>query len=190
MKNMKKIIAILLSVSAMTMSAVAFADATYNADTNTAALADTITGASEGDQLTVVIVPKNEVPTSDNIYYINQGAFGDEFSAILAEMKLKAGDAFSTTTYEVRIGGTKADGEYTVQTFAFEGGSVLYGDANADGEVLANDATRIIQYRAGADVEIDLVASDANDDGEVLANDATRIIQYRAGADVTLGPVA
>ena len=65
--------------------------------------------------------------------------------------------------------------------------SVLYGDADGDGEVGTPDAARILQYLTGWDVTIDLVAADADGDGEVGTPDAARILQYLTGWDVTLG---
>ena len=65
--------------------------------------------------------------------------------------------------------------------------AVIYGDANGDGEVNTQDASRILQYCAGWDVAIDAAAADANGDGDVNTQDASRILQYCAGWDVTLG---
>lgn len=65
--------------------------------------------------------------------------------------------------------------------------SVVYGDADGDGEVTANDAAVILQSIAGHDVTIDSVAAEVDADGEVTANDAATILQFIAGYDVTLG---
>ena len=65
--------------------------------------------------------------------------------------------------------------------------SVIYGDADGDGEVTANDAAVILQSIAGHDVTIDSVAAEVDADGEVTANDAATILQFIAGYDVTLG---
>ncbi len=66
-------------------------------------------------------------------------------------------------------------------------GSICYGDANGDGKVNGKDATRLMQYLAGWDVEIDQSAADVNGDSKVNGKDATRLMQYLAGWDVTLG---
>lgn len=65
--------------------------------------------------------------------------------------------------------------------------SVIYGDADGDGEVTAADAAVILQYVAGWDVAVDSVAADVDADGEVTAADAATILQYVAGWDVVLG---
>ena len=64
---------------------------------------------------------------------------------------------------------------------------IKYGDANGDGVVNGTDATLLLQYAAGWNVEIDRVAADANCDGTVNGNDATLLLQYAAGWNVTLG---
>lgn len=63
----------------------------------------------------------------------------------------------------------------------------LFGDINGDGKVNGKDATRLMQYLAGWDVEIDQSAADVNGDGKINGKDATRMMQYLAGWDVTLG---
>ena len=193
MKNLKKILIAAMSIAAIAMSTTAFAatEATYNADTKTAALT-----LAEGDvtatsgQMTVVVVPKTFGADSGaaDIYYINQEEFGTKFAEILANMGLKG--EITPAEYEVRIGG---ENMASVAKFNFkaEGGTVImYGDANNDGEIAAGDAARILQYLAKWNVEINLEAADANGDGEVAAGDAARILQYLARWDVTLGPIS
>ncbi len=61
------------------------------------------------------------------------------------------------------------------------------GDVNADGKVDRKDLSRLAQYFARWDVEINTVASDANGDGNVDRKDLSRLAQYFARWDVTLG---
>lgn len=190
MKKFKKILVAAMSIAAIAMSTTAFAatTATYDKSSQTAALtlAEGDVSATSG-QMTVVVVPKTFGASSEatEIYYINQEEFGTKFAEILANMGLK-GD-IDPAGYEVRIGGENMD---SVATFAFkvDGGNIIYGDANGDGFVRTNDATRVLQYTAGKVVQINLDNADANGDGFVRTNDATRILQYTAGKDVTLGP--
>ena len=65
--------------------------------------------------------------------------------------------------------------------------SAIVGDANGDGEVNGMDATLLLQYAAGWDVEVNEAAADVNGDGSVDGMDATLLLQYAAGWDVTLG---
>lgn len=62
--------------------------------------------------------------------------------------------------------------------------AVVAGDANYDGRVSVRDASRILQYVAGWNVEIDEVAADVVNDGVVNNLDAARILQYLAGWNV------
>lgn len=191
MKNLKKILIAAMSIAAIAMSTTAFAatEATYNADTKTAALT-----LAEGDvtatsgQMTVVVVPKTFGADSGaaDIYYINQEEFGTKFAEILANMGLKG--EITPAEYEVRIGG---ENMASVAKFDFKvdsGTVIVYGDANGDGRIRANDASRVLQYLAKWDVEINLKNADANGDGRIRANDASRILQYLAKWDVILGP--
>ena len=60
------------------------------------------------------------------------------------------------------------------------------GDINGDGKVNAKDATRLFQYIAGWNVEINEKALDTNGDGKVNAKDATRLFQSVAGWKVEI----
>ena len=63
----------------------------------------------------------------------------------------------------------------------------VYGDVNSDGKVDRKDLTRLAQYFARWNVEIDNAAADANGDGKVDRKDLTRLAQYFARWDVVLG---
>ena len=62
----------------------------------------------------------------------------------------------------------------------------LKGDVNGDGIVNNRDATRLMQYLAGWDVEVVEAALDVNGDGVINNRDATRLMQYLAGWDVEI----
>ena len=68
-------------------------------------------------------------------------------------------------------------------------GTILYGDANSDGNVNAIDLALMQQYVAGWTVTLNMTAADANGDGNVNAIDLALLQQYVAGWTVTLGPV-
>ena len=79
-------------------------------------------------------------------------------------------------------------------TVTFEGKKAYFnvkvlapGDANADGAVDGKDATLLLQYAAGWDVEIAAIAANVNNDNAIDGKDATLLLQYAAGWDVTLG---
>ncbi|MCR5782503.1 MAG: sortase [Clostridia bacterium] len=64
---------------------------------------------------------------------------------------------------------------------------ILYGDVYKDGKVDGRDATRLLQYFAKWDVEINEEAADCWPDGKIDGRDATRILQYLAKWPVVLG---
>lgn len=78
------------------------------------------------------------------------------------------------------------NGSITVSSSGISEEDYLPGDVNHDGKVNTKDATLIIQYYAGWDIELDLTASDVTGDGKVNTKDATLINQYYAGWDVKL----
>lgn len=61
------------------------------------------------------------------------------------------------------------------------------GDANGDGAADGRDATLLLQYAAGWDVQIKSRPADANGDGTVDGRDATLLLQHAAGWNVKLG---
>ncbi len=190
MKNMKKIIAVLMSLTAITMTTSAFAaegkgTATYDEGAVTLSAEGLPTDANT--QLTVVIVPTGlgeKAITSGDIYYINQGAAGEEFNAIIAEMKVKDGADFATNTYEVRIGGALTDDYYVYTITGEEAEEILYGDVNGNGSVNALDVRDLKRHLASwegyeADV-LNMAAADVNGNGSANALDVRDIKRHLA----------
>ena len=58
------------------------------------------------------------------------------------------------------------------------------GDINHDGKLNNRDATRLLQYLAGWEVEADERYLDVNNDNKVNNRDATRLLQYLAGWEI------
>ncbi len=63
----------------------------------------------------------------------------------------------------------------------------LVGDVNSDGKVDRKDLSRLAQYFARWQVEVDMVAADTNGDGNVDRKDLSRLAQFFARWDVELG---
>ena len=61
---------------------------------------------------------------------------------------------------------------------------VIPGDINDDGKLTNRDATRLLQYLAGWEVEADERYLDVNNDNKVNNRDATRLLQYLAGWEI------
>lgn len=84
-------------------------------------------------------------------------------------------------------------GKQTV-TISFEGKKAYFdvnvlapGDADGNGTVDGKDATLVLQYAAGWDVDIFTIAANVNNDNAVDGKDATLLLQHAAGWDITLG---
>ncbi len=188
MKNLKKILIAAMSIAAIAMSTTAFAatEATYNADTKTVALT-----LAEGDvtatsgQMTVVVVPKTFGADSGaaDIYYINQEEFGAKFTAILENMGLKG--EIDPAGYEVRIGG---ENMASVAKFDFQvvaPSQFKLGDVNRSGgdpDIL--DASDIVDFVLG-NIQFDEEQKSLGDvnksGGEPDILDASDIVDFVLG---------
>jgi uncharacterized repeat protein (TIGR02543 family) len=63
------------------------------------------------------------------------------------------------------------------------------GDINGDEKVNSKDVSRLMQYHAHWDVEVNEPALDTNGDGKLNSKDVTRLMQYLAHWDVVLYPI-
>ena len=77
--------------------------------------------------------------------------------------------------------------------FAVINGSVtilvcIPGDINGDGTTNMKDLTRLFQYLANWDVDVNTPALDVNGDGSINMKDLTRLFQYLANWDVEIFP--
>ena len=73
------------------------------------------------------------------------------------------------------------------KTASFKVNVYPIGDANGDLIVNDADATALMQYAVGWDIEIQPLAADVNGDGTVNGDDATLLLRYLADWDVILG---
>lgn len=64
----------------------------------------------------------------------------------------------------------------------------MWGDANGDGKVTANDVLLIRKFAAGQSVSLDRNMSDVNQDGKITANDVLMIRKKIAGQNVSGWP--
>ena len=189
MKNMKKIIAVLMSLSAITMTTSAFArtngsgEATYDAESGAVSLSTEQLPTDAGKQLTVVIVPTTvgeKSITSADIYYINQGAAGTEFAGIIEAMKVKDGADFATNTYEVRIGGALANDYYVYEITGKALEEIIYGDVNGDKVADGLDALDVLKFsvKLMSFTDAQINAGEVTGDGVTDGLDALDILKY------------
>ena len=105
-----------------------------------------------------------------------------------ADMEVSAGDVLQikVNTYDPKNPETAPAGSVKFSVSfreKAEEGSVMMGDVNGDGRILANDAMLTLQYSVGVKVagNVILEACDVSGDGRILANDAMMILQYSVG---------
>ena len=67
--------------------------------------------------------------------------------------------------------------------------SCIPGDINGDEKVNSKDVSRLMQYHAHWDVEVNEPALDTNGDGKLNSKDVTRLMQYLAHWDLVLYPL-
>ena len=89
----------------------------------------------------------------------------------------------------VTITATTEDGAYVATCVVIVNAPApefIPGDINGDGVLNNKDVTRLMQYHAGWDVEVNELALDVNGDGSYNNKDVTRLMQYIAGWDVEI----
>lgn len=69
------------------------------------------------------------------------------------------------------------------------GSGATPGDINGDSKVNSKDVTRLMQYLAHWDVEVNEALLDVNGDDKVNSKDASRLMQYLAHWDVAIYPL-
>ncbi|MCC8097965.1 MAG: hypothetical protein LIO44_05310 [Eubacterium sp.] len=115
--------------------------------------------------------------TLDNIVYLNQLNKGEYNEADEGISFTMAFAAESGESYLVKVGGT-AVSEPDSYEFGEEGGDVMYGDADSNGILTANDSAEALmkalnsEYKAKAELKV----IDVNGNGEVDAGDSAEIL--------------
>lgn len=143
----------------------------------------TYSGAKSGEEyLLFALNDGKDIPTDSNIAYIDQQSGKAIFTVypILEDGKTYTVYLVSNGTFE-----KKPVASFKYHSYV----PYVLGDANQDGEVMANDATMILRHIAKIEYmtsENALLASDINKNGGVDANDATKLLRYIAKIDSSL----
>lgn len=173
---------------------------TITADTNgkyeNAVKFDVNATGTQGSQYLLLVLRDQNVPTEQNIVYINQAAAGEDGKLAFTGSDAAYPMTMTSGTYYVYLVGdgksfdaTKADASFT-----YDAGYTL-GDVDGDGKWTANDALYTLQIAVNkTTLKIDNVdvpvtdamraAANADKDKYVTANDALLILQKAVGKNV------
>lgn len=136
------------------------------------------TGTKDNQYLLLVLRDQN-VPTEQNIVYINQAAAGEDGKLAFTDSEAAYPMTMTSGTYYVYLVG--ADKPFTADapaaSFTYDAGYIL-GDVNNDGDVNALDAILILRAAVNLTVlsNIQEKVADMNGDGNVDALDAIKVL--------------
>lgn len=151
---------------------------------------------TKGSQYLLLVLRDQNVPTEQNIVYINQAAAGEDGKLAFTGRDAAYPMTMTSGTYYVYLVG--ADKPFTANapaaSFTYDAGYTL-GDVDGDGKWTANDALYTLQIAVNkTTLKIDNVdvpvtdamraAANADKDKYVTANDALLILQKAVGKNV------
>lgn len=151
---------------------------------------------TKGSQYLLLVLRDQNVPTEQNIVYINQAAAGEDGKLAFTGSDAAYPMTMTSGTYYVYLvgDGKSFDAAKADASFTYDAGYTL-GDVDGDGKWTANDALYTLQIAVNkTTLKIDNVdvpvtdamraAANADKDKYVTANDALLILQKAVGKNV------
>ncbi len=139
---------------------------------------------TKGSQYLLLVLRDQNVPTEQNIVYINQAAAGENGKLAFTGNDAAYPMTMTSGTYYVYLVGdgksfdaTKADASFT-----YEAGYTL-GDVDGNGRIQALDALCVLKHVANVEMlnATGKLAADVDNNGKIQALDALTILQFVAG---------
>lgn len=170
----------------LTPKTAADAPITANADGKyeNAAKFDVNATGTKGSQYLLLVLRDQNVPTEQNIVYINQAAAGADGKLAFTGSDAAYPMTMTSGTYYVYLVGdgksfnaAKADASFT-----YEAGYTL-GDVDGNGRIQALDALCVLKHVANVEMlnATGKLAADVDNNGKIQALDALTILQFVAG---------
>lgn len=141
-----------------------------------------VTGAGENAECILLVTTDTDLPTADNLIYINQ-AQADASGKVTFENVIPKDMSAGGTYYVYATSATQTRADQTPAQFGYYYSEILLGDVNQNKEIASDDALLVLQSLAGQKTlnSTQEKAADVNKNGAVASDDALRILQYLAG---------
>lgn len=166
---------------------------TITADTNgkyeNAVKFDVNATGTQGSQYLLLVLRDQNVPTEQNIVYINQAAAGEDGKLAFTGSDAAYPMTMTSGTYYVYLvgDGKEFSANAPAASFTYDAGYTL-GDVDGNGKVNINDALELLNFLAEKTVleGNNLKAADVDKTGAVNINDALKLLNYLAEKIPTL----
>ena len=139
---------------------------------------------TKGSQYLLLVLRDQNVPTEQNIVYINQAAAGENGELVFTGSDAAYPMTMTSGTYYVYLvgDGKEFSASAPAASFTYEAGYTL-GDVDGDGRILALDALCVLKHVANVEMlnATGKLAADVDNNGKIQALDALTILQFVAG---------
>lgn len=144
---------------------------------------------TKGSQYLLLVLRDQNVPTEQNIVYINQAAAGEDGKLVFTGSDAAYPMTMTSGNYYVYLvgDGKEFSASAPAASFTYEAGYTL-GDVDGNGKVNINDALELLNFLAEKTVleGNNLKAADVDKTGAVNINDALKLLNYLAEKIPTL----
>lgn len=139
---------------------------------------------TQGSQYLLLVLRDQNVPTEQNIVYINQAAAGEDGNLAFTGSDAAYPMTMTSGTYYVYLvgDGKSFDAAKADASFTYEAGYTL-GDVDGNGRIQALDALCVLKHVANVEMlnATGKLAADVDNNGKIQALDALTILQFVAG---------
>lgn len=139
---------------------------------------------TKGSQYLLLVLRDQNVPTEQNIVYINQAAAGENGKLAFTGSDAAYPMTMTSGTYYVYLvgDGKEFSASAPAASFTYEAGYTL-GDVDGNGRIQALDALCVLKHVANVEMlnATGKLAADVDNNGKIQALDALTILQFVAG---------